>query len=141
MLRFGSALLVCATAIAAEIHPMYYAGQQRSAPEFLAIVVEAVEPKTLPRDEYVATRVRAKVNRVARSRSRIKRGAAIEIRYTIFQPRAGYAGPMPMPHLKAGDRHVFYGRVMERTKEGLWVLEPVAGGRSFDTISKEETNF
>ena len=133
-------LMTGMTALFAEIHPMYYAGQQRSAPEFLAIAVEAVEPQTLPPDEYIATRVRARVERIMRSKSRIKKGATIEIRYTIFQPREGYAGPQPMPHLKAGGRHVFYGRVMERTKDGLWILEPVAGGRSFDTVSKEEAN-
>lgn len=140
MVRFGLVFLLGATAIAAEIHPMYYAGQQRSAPEFLAIAVEAVEPQTLPPGEYIATRVRARVERSMRSKSRIKKGATIEIRYTIFQPREDYAGPQPMPHLKAGGRHVFYGRVMERTKEGLWILEPVAGGRSFDAVTREESN-
>lgn len=133
-------LMTGMTALFAEIHPMYYFQQQRSAPEFLAIAVEAVEPHTLPPGEYIATRVRARVERSMRSKSRIKKGATIEIRYTIFQPREGYAGPQPMPHLKAGDRHVFYGRVLERTKDGLWILEPIAGGRSFDTVTQEEAN-
>ncbi|HMV35742.1 MAG TPA: hypothetical protein PKM44_08755 [Turneriella sp.] len=140
MLRIGLVLLLGATTIAAEIHPMYYAGQQQSAPEFLAIAVEGVEPKTLPKEEYVATRVRAKVERIFRSKSRIKKGATVEIRYTIFQPREGFTGPRPMPYLKSGERHVFYGRVIERNKEGVWILEPVAGGRSFETVTKEEAN-
>jgi predicted aldo/keto reductase-like oxidoreductase len=30
---------------------------------------------------------------------------------------------------------------MERTADGIWIMEPVAGGRSFDTVSEEESNF
>ncbi len=137
----GAALFITGiTALFAEIHPQFYAEWQRSAPEYLGIAVEDVEPKSLPKDEYVKTRVRAKVVRVFRSKSRIKKGATVEIRYTIFQPRESYAGPRPMPYLSAGDRPVFYGRVVERDIDGVWILEPVAGGRSFDTVSNEEAN-
>jgi hypothetical protein len=140
MLR--TALLVLFTfRLAAEIHPQFYFEWQKNAPEFLSIEVEGVEPKTLPRDEYFETRVRAKVVRVFRSASRVKKGSSIEIRYTVFQPRESYAGPRPLPYLKSGTRTVFYGRVMERTAEGIWIMEPVAGGRSFDTVSEEESNF
>lgn len=140
MLRVGQTFLLCATTLAAEIHPMYSAQQQRSAPEALQIVVEQMEPRTLSREEYVAARVRARVERVLRSVSRIRKGATIEVRYTIFQPGEGYAGPRPMPHLKIGERRFFYGRLVERNGQGIWILEPVAGGRSFDT-GEGETGF
>ncbi|GAB4444160.1 MAG: hypothetical protein OHK0011_26350 [Turneriella sp.] len=141
MLRLLWTLLLSASAVSAEIHPRFYADMQRSAPEFLSLLVEEVEPAVLPKDEYVASRVRAKVERVFRSKSRIKKGATVEIRYTIWQPPRDYTGGRPLPHLKAGERPVFYGKVVERTQDGLWILEPVAGGRSFDTVTKEEINY
>lgn len=140
MLRVVCLLIFAVTSLAAEIHPRFYFDWQRQAEEFLRFRVEAVEPKKLPQDEYVATRVRGRILRVYRSKSRIAKGAEVEIRYTIFQPRENVAGPRPLPYLKPGSEHVFYGKVSERTKEGLWILEPTAGGRSFDTVTREEAN-
>lgn len=130
-------LLAALYALHAEIHPQFYLDWQRNAPERLLFVAEKVEPEKRPSDEWFETTVTGRVVRVFHSQSRIRKGQQIEIRYTVFQPRQNVDGPKPMPYLEQGKTYPVYAKVIERRKDGTWLLEPVAGGRSFDTVTKD----
>ncbi|MCS6972734.1 MAG: hypothetical protein NZL89_06885 [Leptospiraceae bacterium] len=115
----------------AEIHPKFYALWQKQAPEQLLFTAESVQPESRPSDEYFQTEVVGTVLRVFRSQARIRKTQRVVIRYTVFQPKRDYAGPSPLPYLQKGKSYVVYGKVEERLADGSWLLEPVAGGKSF----------
>lgn len=137
LIRLASTGLLV-TALNAEIHPQFYAEWQRTAPEQLLFVVEKVEPEERPNDEYFDTRIIGKVVRVFHSEAYIRKDQKVEIRYTVFQPRKDYAGPKPMPYLSRGATYPVYAKALERMADGTWLLEPVAGGRSFEVVSYKE---
>ena len=84
----------------AELPPYVYANYQKNAPEALMLSVKKVKTSLVSFNEKSVT-VTAKVLRVERSESKVKRGETITIVYTTtFWKPGGWVGPSSLPILK-----------------------------------------
>lgn len=120
----------------AELSPDSYARLQKEAPEDLTIEVLAV---TTTRTDYpdladVAVDVEAKVKAVQRSKSDVKTGSVIRIRYhhTIYK-KAPPIGPGEIPIIEVGKT---YPAFLERAEKATF-FEPAARGCSFTRLKQK----
>lgn len=135
-MRWLTALLVLVAApmsAHAEIEPKYYAEMQAGAPEAVTVKVTEVDTSVcvLWCSKQSVT-AKAVVTAVERSSSGLKVGDAITIRYTHLIPSGGWAGPRPIPVLKAGETTVAFLRPNKRLG-----YHPAARGYSFERVAAE----
>ena len=133
--RCGIAAMILTTAITtdvilarstlAEISTDAYTQMRSNAPESLKIRVIKVKTQKLPNSLMVD--VQAKVISVGRSKSKLKPGSLIKIRYESIIPQPGWVGPHPTAVLKKA----VYSALL--TQDGK-VYVPAAYSQSFDLI-------
>lgn len=116
----------------AELPPSVYKGRQEKAPESLVIRVLSVrtEESDEPQLIRLAVTLEARVERVNRSRSGLKRGDVIRIRYEHRRYREPRAGPSEVPVLEKGRAYPAYLSKSGRGRE----YAPAAGGYSFSEV-------
>ena len=116
----------------AELPPHVYREMQEKAPESLVIKVRSV--RTTETDEPSLTRVsvtvEALVQRVNRSRSRLKRGRLIRITYEQERHKEPMVGPSEVPLVMKGQVYPAYLK-----KSGARTYAPAAGGYTFETVN------
>ena len=111
----------------AELPPYVYQNYQKNAPEALTISVKKVKTSLISFSEKSVT-VTAKVLRVERSESKVKRGETITIVYrTTFWRPGGWVGPSSLPMLKEKETVKAFLRKNERHN----TYSPDARGKSF----------
>lgn len=120
--------------LVAEINPRYYREMQKKAPEQLRLRVDSVESDPCNNCETFKTRVSATVTKVVRSKSGMKRNQSVWIEYEVYQPRAGWAGPRPMPALRENEDCDFFGRKTGTDSKKRIILDPGARGYSFQSL-------
>ena len=111
----------------AELPPYVYESYQKNAPEALTISAEKVETSLISLSKKSVT-VTAKVLRVQRTKSKVKRGDIITIVYnsTFWKP-SGWVGPSSLPVLKENQTY----RAFLRKGEKNNYYYPDARGKSF----------
>ena len=121
-----------ATAVKAELPPYVYKEWQQKAPESLVIKILSVKTEETdePRLARVAVTLEARVERVSRSRSGLKPGEVIRIRYEHRRHKEPLAGPSEVPVLKKGRSYPAYLKRGEMKGE----YTPAAGGYSFREV-------
>ncbi|MFD0896062.1 hypothetical protein ACFQ5Q_20800 [Luteolibacter ambystomatis] len=115
----------------AELPPDVYAHYQAEAPEVLQIRVEQVSSKPIGLFDWSKRieSVQATVLKVTRSKSGVKKGDRISIRYERLIPKGGWAGPSPAPQLEKGKEYPAY---LEKSPDGTFGLG--ARGKSFSSL-------
>jgi len=131
-LRF-SPILLCAMAITvgrAELPPSAYKEWQEKAPEALVIKVQSVSKGETTEEKWkqIEFAVKAEVQKVERSATKLAPGATIEIRYSQRHYSQPIVGPSEVPALKEGQVCSAYLSGDGKT------YSPVAGGYSFETV-------
>jgi hypothetical protein len=126
-------VLLCALTIdssRAELPPWVYKDRQEKAPEALVIKVQSVIQRetTQERSKQIEFTVKAEVQKVERSASKLAPGATIEIRYSQRHYSQPITGPSEVPALTEGQVCPAY-----LSGEGK-VYWPAAGGYSFETV-------
>lgn len=124
-------LLASVTFAKAELPPDAYRRFQAEATEVLQIKVDQVSSKFvgfLDWSKRIET-VQATVQKVTRSKSGVKAGDKITVRYERLLPKKGWAGPSPAPTLQRGKEYPAY---LEKTTDGTFDLG--AQGKSFTEI-------
>ena len=126
-------ILLCAVtmnASRAELPPSAYKERQEQAPEALVIKVQSVSQRETkePKWKTVEFVVKAEVQKVERSATKLKPGATIEIRYSQRHYSEPMAGPSEVPALKEGQVCPAY-----LSGDGK-MYSPAAGGYSFETV-------
>jgi hypothetical protein len=123
-------VLVLIGSIRAELPPSAYKERQDKAPEALVIKVRSVRKRETSEKERTVTEfmVKAEVEKVERSATKLSPGAMIEIYYTQTDHGKPIAGPSEIPALKEGQVCPAY-----LSREGF-IYAPAAGGYSFQTI-------
>ncbi len=111
----------------AELPPQAYLLMQKAAAEEIEIKVEKVKRGTWISPGEV---VNAKVTKVVRSKSGLKVGDKITIRYRYKKLRG--VGPSPIPKLKKGDTLPAW---LQKTEKGHF--KPFAGGFSFKRVENK----
>jgi hypothetical protein len=116
----------------AELPPSAYKQMQQKAPEVLVIKVDTVQTKILeqPKRKLIRVSAQAQVREVFRSKTGLKPGAVIRIRYEHSQFKTPMPGPSQIPILKPGEVFPAYLIRDQNKKEYL----PTAGGYSFNTV-------
>ncbi len=111
----------------AELPPYIYENYQKNAPEALTILAEKVETSFISMSEKSVT-ITAKIIRVKRSKSKLKRGDSITIVYnsTFWRPN-GWVGPSSLPVLTEKQRYKAFLRKGEKNN----YYYPAARGKSF----------
>lgn len=126
--RFFMLILMCAASIAlAELPPSAYEAMQAKAPECLQIQVLKVEVEPGARDDQQNIHLTANVLNIARSAEGLKKGAVIQIFYTVTDHQKPWVGPGQVPILKEGATNVAYLEKGEKPD----VFVPAAGIMSF----------
>lgn len=112
----------------AELPPSVYENYQKNASEILTISVEKVKTSLISLSEKSVT-VTAKVIRVERSVSKLKRGEVITIVYhsTFWKPM-GWVGPSSISVL---EEEQTYKAFLKKSDESDYYL-PAARGKSFE---------
>lgn len=123
-----AAMFACAAPAKAELPPEAYAHFQAESPEVLQIRIEQVSSKPVSLFDWSKRieSVQATVLKVTRSKSGVKTGDRISIRYERLIPKGGWAGPSPAPQLEKGKEYPAY---LEKTTDGIYSL--AAKGMSF----------
>jgi len=111
----------------AELPPYVYENYQKNAPEALTISIKKVKTSLISFSKKSVT-VTAKVLRVQRTKSKVKRGDTITIIYnsTFWKPN-GWVGPSSLPVLKEDQTY----RAFLRKGEENNYYYPDARGKSF----------
>jgi len=111
----------------AELPPYIYKNYQENAPEALTIEVKKVETSLISMNEKSVT-IAAKIIRVKRSKSKVKRGDSIIIVYnsTFWKP-SGWVGPSSLPVLEEKQT---YKAFLRKSKKNNYYF-PAAKGKSF----------
>ena len=128
---FTLALIGSATVAKAELPPNAYLRLQTEAKEVFQIKADEVSSKPASLFDW-STRietVQATVQKVVRSKSGVKQGEKIVIRYERIIPKSGWAGPSPAPSLESGKVYPAY---LEKAADGTFGLG--AKGKSFVEI-------
>jgi len=111
----------------AELPPYIYENLQKNSPEALTISVSKVETSLISMSEKSVTII-AKIIRVKRSKSKLKRGDTITIVYnTIFWKPRGWVGPSSLPVLEEKQT---YKAFLKKGKNNNYYY-PAARGKSF----------
>lgn len=125
-------LSVCVV-VRAELPPTAYGDMQKKAPESLVIKVLSVrteEKKGLSYDK-VSVVLRARVERVNRTGSGLRKGDVIQISYEQRRNRTFITGPSAIPVLKKGETVPAF---LRKNGKGE-TYAPAAGGYSFREIN------
>lgn len=112
-----------------EIHIRHYKKMQKQAPEVLRIEVLDVDKGWCFFCRKRDIEIEARVEKVLRSQSGLKKGAQIVIEYEHFSPPEGWAGPRPIPVLLEG---VQYPVFLRHKKNKAYA--PAAKGHSFTAL-------
>jgi hypothetical protein len=114
----------------AELPPGAYKERQEKAPEALLIKVRSVSKRETSDNERTSIEftVKAEVEKVERSATKLSAGAVIEIRYTQTHYKQPITGPSEVPALKEGQVCPAYLAGDGKT------YSPAAGGYSFETV-------
>lgn len=118
--------------VSAELPPEVYEEMQGKASEALKIRVNKVSSERLGLLDFSGDRrqtVEATVISVTRTRSGLKAGDVIVIRYIARNPDEKMAGPSPIPRLKEGKEYPAW---LSWAKAGHY--ETAARGYSFSTV-------
>jgi hypothetical protein len=126
-------VLLCALTIdssRAELPPWVYKERQEKAPEALVIKVQSVIQRETTEEKWkqIEFTVKAEVQEVERSASKLAPGATIEIRYSQRHYSQPIAGPSEVPALKEGQVYPAYLSGDGKT------YSLAAGGYSFETV-------
>jgi hypothetical protein len=126
-------ILLCGVTInggRAELPPFAYKERQARAPEALTIKVDSVKTHETTQKEWkqIEFTVKAEVQSVQRSATKLERGAIIEIRYSQRRYSQPIAGPSEVPALHEGEVCPAY-----LSSDGK-TYSPAAGGYSFETV-------
>jgi hypothetical protein len=126
-------ILVCAVTIdssRAELPPSAYKEWQGTAPEALVIKVQSVNKRETTGENWkqIEFTVKAEVQKVERSATKLAPGATIEIRYSQRRYSPPIVGPSDVPALKEGQVCPAYLSGDGKT------YSPAAGGYSFETV-------
>jgi len=115
----------------AELPPSVYENYQKNAPEVLIISVKKVETFLSSFNEK-SVAAKAKVLRVIRSKSGLKKGDTITISYTTFTSRPrGWVGPSSLPVLEEEQKYKTFLKKMENN-----TYAPAARGKSFKYLKR-----
>lgn len=116
--------------VQAELPPSAYKERQSQAPEALVIKVTSVSKRETRVKEGTSSEftVKAAVEKVERSATKLEPGAVIVIYYTQTHYSQPVAGPSEVPALKEGQVCPAY-----LSKTGN-TYSPAAGGYSFETV-------
>jgi hypothetical protein len=114
----------------AELPPWVYKERQEKAPEALVIKVRSVSQRQSSDKERTSIEftVKAEVEKVERSATKLSPGAVIEIHYTQTRYSRPIVGPSEVPSLKEGQVCPAY-----LARDGN-TYSPAAGGYSFETV-------
>lgn len=114
----------------AELPPWAYKERQEKAPEALFIKVRSVSKRETSNKDRTSIEftVKAEVEKVERSATKLSPGVVIEIHYTQTRYAQPIAGPSEVPALKEGQVYPAY-----LAGEGK-NYSPAAGGYSFETV-------
>ncbi len=126
-------ILLCAVLVdssRAELPPSVYKEWQEKAPEALVIKVQSVSKRETTEAKWKETQftVKAEVQKVERSATKLATGATIEIRYSQRHYSQPIAGPSEVPALKEGQVCPAYLSGDGKT------YSPAGGGYSFETV-------
>jgi hypothetical protein len=126
-------ILLCAVLIdssRAELPPSAYKMWQGQAPEALVIKVQSLSKRETTAEKWkqIEFTVKAEVQKVERSATKLAPGATIEIRYSQRHYSQPIVGPSEVPALKEGQVCPAY-----LSGDGK-VYSPAAGGYSFETV-------
>ncbi|MBW3623290.1 MAG: hypothetical protein KY468_07765, partial [Armatimonadetes bacterium] len=112
------------------------------APEVLEIKVLAVAQKKQP--DSIRVDAKARVVRVKRSRTGLKPGRVIALRYEHYLPSPGWVGPRPVPIVRPGRVYPAYlvkaaseappAGNGSKSAKGAKVYVPAARGYSFEEM-------
>ena len=116
--------------VRAEMPPWAYKERQEKAPEALVIKVRSVSKRETSDNGRTSIEftVKAEVEKVERSATKLLPGAVIEIHYTQTGHSPPIVGPSEVPALKEGQVCPAY-----LAGDGK-IYSPAAGGYSFDTV-------
>lgn len=119
-----------ANAVQAELPPYVYKERQEKAPEALFIKVTSVSKRETAGENWKQTdfTVKAEVQKVERSATKLEPGTTIEIRYRQRHYSPPMVGPSEVPALKEGQVCPAYLAAEGKT------YSPAAGGYSFETM-------
>lgn len=111
----------------AELPPYIYENYQKNAPEALTISVKKVETSLISMSDKSVT-ITAKVIRIKRSQSKLKKGDSITIIYnsTFWKP-SGWVGPSSLPVLE--EKQIYKAFLRKGEKNNYYF--PAAKGKSF----------
>ncbi len=126
-------LLLGMGTLGAEIAPHEYRLMQQGSPEQIQIKVLSVSKAYKLFSGSTHVTVKAEVQQVARSESKLSVGDRITIKYTHYKPRKNWAGPRPIPLLK---KHTETDAFLAFDTEQNWYV-PSARGASFDPLIRE----
>ena len=113
-----------------ELPPYVYKEQQEKAPEALVIKVRSVSKRETTAEDWkqIEFTVRAEVQKVERSATKLASGTTIEIRYSQRHYSPPIVGPSEVPALREGQVCPAY-----LAWDGK-IYSPAAGGYSFETM-------
>ena len=123
-------LLVMSDGLQAELPPWAYKERQEKAPEALVIKVRSVSQRETTDEKWkqIEFTVKAEVQRVERSATKLTPWTTIEIRYSQRHYSQPMVGPSEVPALKEGQVCPAYLSGDGKT------YSPAAGGHSFETV-------
>jgi hypothetical protein len=116
--------------VRAELPPWAYKERQEKAPEALVIKVRSVSQRETKEENWkqIEFTVKADVQKVERSATKLEPGTTIEIRYSQRHYSQPMVGPSEVPALKEGQVCPAYLSGDGKT------YSPAAGGYSFETV-------
>ena len=124
------AILAISDNVQAAVPLSVYKEQQEKAPEALVIKVRSVTQREVTEEKWkrIDFTVKAEVQKVERSATKLTPGATIEIWYSQRHHFRPLVGPSEVPALKEGQVCPAYLAAEGKT------YSPAAGARSFDTV-------
>ena len=121
-------LLVSISVLCAELPPSAYEKMQSAAPEVLRVHVLRVDVEPTKDASTKEVTMLAAALKVGRSKTKIKEGDMITVKYSVTTRQPGWAGPGEVPILKQDTETVAYLAPAGESQE----YTPAAGAMSFD---------
>jgi hypothetical protein len=124
-------LILALTTLHAELSPDHYRRLQAEAPESLVLLIGKVDTQSglAPEGLAIDVTVTAQVKQVLRSRSGLKPGATITIRYQVLLPATPLPGPSQPPVVGKGETKPAFLKPGDGS-----ALTLAAGGKSFEQL-------
>ena len=126
------ALVCVVSTVSAELPPSAYKSRQEAAEEQLQIKVMKVQTRQTDQSRWIETEVEAKaqVTSVQRTKSRLRAGDQITIKYAHRRYKEFIAGPSEVPILREGETRPAFLNKGEQAKTYV----PAAGGYTFTLV-------